>query len=277
MKLGYNTNGLSFHPLDQALDLIAEEGYKAVGLTLDHHCLNPFDPDLPRHIERTKKQLDKLGLAVVIETGARFLLNPRVKHDPTLLSPTPEEREIRLDFLKRATDIAVALDSEVISLWSGALLGDLSTEIAMLRLADGCRAIADYAGERGVKLGFEPEPGMFIDTFDRFGELRDQVKAPNFGLTVDLGHVHCIEPGPIPEYLRDWRDLIWNVHIEDMNKGVHDHLMFGEGEMDFPPILHTLGEIGYAGCVSVELSRHAHMAPEALRQSFQFLQPLMMG
>ena len=33
--------------------------------------------------------LDPRGMARVIETGARYLLNPRVKHDPTLMDPDP--------------------------------------------------------------------------------------------------------------------------------------------------------------------------------------------
>lgn len=275
MKLGYNTNGLSFHPLDQALELIAENGYHAVGLTLDYHCLNPYEANLSAELERVRRSLETFGLAVVVETGARFLLNPKVKHDPTLLSGSKEGRARRQDFLKRATDIAVALNAEAVSFWSGSLEDEIGEEAALERLAEGCRELSDYAGERGVKLAFEPEPGMFIDTFDRFAELREKVRGENFGLTVDVGHVHCLEPRPIAEYLREWRDLIWNIHIEDMNKGVHEHLRFGEGEIDFAPVMQSLGEIGYEGCVNVELSRQAHMAPEMLRESMAFLKPLV--
>jgi sugar phosphate isomerase/epimerase len=65
------------------------------------------------------------------------------------------------------------------------------------------------------------------------------------------------------------------VHIEDMRAGVHEHLMFGEGEIDFPPVLRALAEVGYAGGIHVELSRHSHMAPTAARQAFAFLQPMI--
>jgi sugar phosphate isomerase/epimerase len=98
------------------------------------------------------------------------------------------------------------------------------------------------------------------------------VDGPLFGLTVDIGHVHCVETGPIADYLRAWQTRIFNIHIEDMRKGIHEHLRFGEGEIDFLPVLRTLREIGYDGCVNVELSRHSHMAPEMLRESFEFLQ-----
>jgi len=43
--------------------------------------------------------LARHNLASVIETGARFLLNPWVKYEPTLVSPKKEERECRINFL----------------------------------------------------------------------------------------------------------------------------------------------------------------------------------
>jgi sugar phosphate isomerase/epimerase len=70
----------------------------------------------------------RLEMTSVIETGPRFLLNPRVKHDPTLLSPTPGERSLRIDFLKRAVDIACDLGSHAVSFWSGVLRDPLPAE-----------------------------------------------------------------------------------------------------------------------------------------------------
>ena len=51
----------------------------------------------------------------------------------------------------------------------------------------------------------------------------------------------------------------------------HKHLRFGEGEIDFAPVMQALTEIGYTGGVHVELSRHSHMAPEVARESLAFL------
>ena len=65
-----------------------------------------------------------------------------------------------------------------------------------------------------------------------------------------------------------------NVHLEDMRAGRHEHLMFGEGEIDFPPVLRTLAEVGYTGGVYVELSRHSHEGPAAARRAFEFLRRL---
>ncbi|WP_417394853.1 sugar phosphate isomerase/epimerase family protein [Gimesia chilikensis] len=272
MKPGFNTNGLAFHRWDDALRLIAETGYTSAAITVDHYTLNPFAPDLPRQIDSMQQLLQECQLSTVIETGARFLLDPRVKHEPTLVSPSPEERDRRIDFLKRCVDLAAALQSDAVSFWAGQLKADLPRVEALNRLAAGCREVIDYAADKEVRLAFEPEPGMLIETLADFEELLTLVDHPCFGLTVDIGHLQCMWELPISEYLKPWRERIFNIHIEDMRQGEHDHLRFGEGEIDFDDVFAGLRQIDYQGGLHVELSRHSHMAPDVLRESFAFLQ-----
>lgn len=271
MLFGYNTNGFAHHRLDDALEILAELGYQSVALTLDYHALNPYQPDFAMRIEQTRFLLEELKLACVIETGARFLLDPRRKHQPTLLSPAPEDRQRRLDFLVRAVDVAAGLDAQAISLWSGAAADQASEEELWSRLIDGCLRLAEYASQRNVRLAFEPEPGMFIDTMDRYAQLQEKVDSPHFGLTLDIGHLQCQGEVPMGPHVVRWRDRLWNVHIEDMRRGVHDHLLFGEGEIDFPPVLVALKEIGYKGGIHVELSRHSYDAVNVARRAIEFL------
>jgi sugar phosphate isomerase/epimerase len=277
MRLGYNTNGLAHHRLADAIDLLADEGYRSVALTLDAGALDPYDDPgrLREQVHAVRRQLDARGLARVVETGARYLLNPRKKHDPTLLDPDPARRALRIDFLNRAIALAVELEAEAVSFWSGALPDAIGEDAALDRLVAALRPVLDRAEAASMRLAFEPEPGMFIDTFARFARLDERVRHPLFDLTVDVGHVHCIEEGPVAGHIRAWAPRIANVHIEDMARGVHEHLMFGEGTIDFPPILGALRAVGYAGGVHVELSRHSHMGVEAVRRAAQFLAPLV--
>jgi sugar phosphate isomerase/epimerase len=222
-----------------------------------------------------RRLLERLDITSVIETGARFLLDPRHKHEPTLVSPTAEARARRVDFLQRCVQIARELKSDAVSFWSGIVRDNASRSEAFDRLAEGCRSVIDFAAPLDVRLAFEPEPGMLVQTFDDCRELLSRADGPGFGLTVDIGHVHCIESMTIADSLTAWKDRIFNIHIEDMKRGIHDHLRFGEGTIDFPPVFEALKAIHYTGPVNVELSRHSHMAPEAMRESFEFLSPLM--
>lgn len=271
MRLGYNTNGLTGHRWPQALELMHEIGYRSVAITIDHHCLDPYSPNLPGEIARMRGALEQYDMISCVETGARFLLDPRQKHEPTLVSPLTEQRANRVDFLKRCIDIARELQSDAVSFWAGIVRDDAERDEVYGRLAGGLREVIDYASERDVRLAFEPEPGMFIQTFDDYRELLTHVDGTGFGLCVDIGHVHCLEPRPIAEYLTEWQNRIYTVHIEDMIRGVHDHLRFGDGTIDFASALRALRDIGYRGGLNVELSRHSHIAPEVLDESYRFL------
>jgi sugar phosphate isomerase/epimerase len=68
-----------------------------------------------------------------------------------------------------------------------------------------------------------------------------------------------------------------NVQIDDMRRGVHEHLEFGSGEIDFPPVLAALDEVAYRGLVAVELPRHSHAAPDVCRRSLDFLRAAEAG
>src|SRR5260370_3460670 len=203
MLLGYNTNGFAHHRLEDAVTILAELGYESIAITLDHSSLNPFLP-LKAAISNFRALLEKLRIHCVIETGARFLVDPRQKHQPTLISPDEKGREERLSLIMRAILIGQALEADAVSFWSGAAL-DQPGEIALWdRLVDGCRFLSEFAEKRRVRLAFEPEPGMFIDSMARFSELKERVAHPLFGLAIDIGHLHCQGEIPIPDPLRPW-------------------------------------------------------------------------
>jgi sugar phosphate isomerase/epimerase len=275
MLLGYNTNGFAHHAIDGALAILAEIGYRSVALTIDHNVLNPFCSGLAAQLSQVRRLLARYELRSVIETGARYLLDPHQKHEPTLMTADAAERSRRVQFLNHAIDIAADLGSDCVSLWSGTLREScLSEEEAFDRLCGGLQQVIEHAQKREVMLGFEPEPGMFIDTMSRYEQLLKRVDAPSFKLTLDIGHLHCLGETPIAGYIRRWVPRLVNVHIEDIRAGVHEHLMFGEGEIDFPPVLQALREVGYCGGIHVELSRHSHVAPAAARRAYDFLTKL---
>jgi sugar phosphate isomerase/epimerase len=277
MLLGYNTNGLAHHDLFEAVELLADIGYRSVAISVDHNALSPKSSAHLQDLARLQNLLERRGMRSVIETGARFLLDPRQKHEPTLISPDPCGRRARIGFYKYAVDIAAALQSDCVSLWSGRKLEGVAQEDAETWLVDGLRQTLEYAASRHVTIGFEPEPDMLIDTMARWEDLLAQPGMEDLCLTLDVGHLHCQGEGPIDSMIRRWSTRLVNLHIEDMRAGRHEHLMFGEGEIDFPPVLRALKNIGYVGGVHVELSRHSHEGPIAAKRAFDFLTGVLNG
>ncbi|MBI1247539.1 TIM barrel protein [bacterium] len=277
MILGYNTNGLAHHDPFDAVEILAEIGYSAIALTIDHLTLTPFGNTYlaTRQVDLLHQAITDAKMRSVVETGARFLLNPRMKHEPTFISPETKGRDLRFEFMRHCIDTAQTLGSDCVSVWSGRLLDDVSEDVAMDRLVASLEQTLDYAAERDVTIGFEPEPGMLIDTMEKFDQLQQRIDAPNFQLTLDIGHLYCQGETPIPDYIQRYADRIVNIHLEDMKAGVHEHLPFGEGEIDFPPIFQALKQIDYQGPINVELSRHSHDGPNMAKKAFDFLKPLL--
>ena len=180
-----------------------------------------------------------------------------------------------MDFLKRCVDLASDLGSDAVSFWSGVTPEGVSEQTALGVLAEACTDLADYAAGRGVVLAFEPEPGMLVDTLDKYERLASAVARDNFRLTIDVGHLQCNESQPPAELIRQFAPQLANVHVDDMRRGVHDHLFFGEGEVDFAAVFDALRQAEYEGPACVELSRHSHNAVETARRAWDILAPLV--
>ena len=269
LRFGFGTNGFAHHRLTDVLVILADLGYDGVALTLDHNHLDPYSDDLPRRVSTLARGLDRHGLDVTVETGAPYFLDPWVKHLPTLMS---DGSALRVDLLERALRIAADLGSPTVHLCSGPAPVGLPERDAWKRLAAGVETVLQTAERYGVALAFEPEPYMFVDSVERCVRLAELVGGHElFGITLDIGHAHCVEEEPLLDCVRLAAPLLRNVQIEDMRRGVHRHLEFGAGEIDFPPVLAALRDLGHRGLVSVEIQGGALDAPEVARRSIEFL------
>ena len=282
LRYAYNTNGCTNHRLKDAVELMSEAGYDGIALTLDWHHLDPFARDWERRTERVKRQLDYHDMGCVIETGARYLLSARQKHEPTLLNPTEMGRRKRIDFLKRALDIAAILEAETVSFWAGVRQAEVSEAQAHAWLRDGVAELLDYADEVGGALSLEPEPGMLIETNRQYEQLVRELDADgeHLKLALDLGHIWVTgeEYADQPESplapaaaVHRYADRLGTISIEGMDRGVHFHRPLHEGDMPIPPLVEALQTVDYQRLVCVELSRESPRAHLAIPESIEFL------
>ncbi|AHG93176.1 Xylose isomerase domain-containing protein TIM barrel (plasmid) [Gemmatirosa kalamazoonensis] len=267
-RLGYNTNGFAHHRLEDALAIIAELGYRAVALTPDANHLPP-DRTSAADLRAVRSLLERLDLAVVVETGARYVLDPRRKHRPTLLERDPADRARRLDFLVRCAEIASELGGDCVSFWSGIPAPGVSRDEAWSWLVDGVAEVCRRVEPLGVRPAFEPEPGMLAESLADWAALRDAVSSPALGLVLDVGHVPCTESITAGDAIRRHGAELRTLHLDDSRGGVHEHLQIGEGELDWPDIARALREVGFTGVAAFELSRHSHAAPDAARVAIE--------
>jgi len=274
LRFAYNTNGCTNHRLDDALDLVAEAGYSGVALTLDFPHFDPFEDGYEAKAEALAKRLEELDLALTVETSARYLLDPRERYEPTLLHPSEEGRARRIEFLRRAIRICAICKGEAVAFSSGRPRRGVGGQDAGVWLLDGLKQVADLAAEADVVAAVEPGPGHIVATLDDFKLVRETLKqmtdAP-LHLALDAGH--CLVTGEREPHaaVKEFAPVLGAVQIEDMKRGVHRHLPFGEGDMNVSAVLAALEEVEYERLVAVELIHEGFRAHEAIPEALDWL------
>jgi sugar phosphate isomerase/epimerase len=271
-RWAYNTNGLAHHRPGDALRLLADLGYGGVSITPDVGPLDPIAPS-PRAAAELADLARRLDLVLAVETGARYVLDPRRKHQPTLLDPDPGARLRRLDMLVSCARLARDLGARVVSFWSGSAPPDASSEDCWARLCEGTRRLVDLTGELNIVLALEPEPGMFLERPAGYLELRRRLGShgDTLGLSLDIAHLACTGDVPEADQVRALAAHLAHVSVADVRGRAHEHLPLGEGELDLSGVVVALRECGYGGLVSVELGRDSHRGPEMAGQAIQRL------
>ena len=94
---------------------------------------------------------------------------------------------------------------------------------------------------------------------------------PRLALALDLGHCRVTQEREPAAAVREFAPHLGTVAIEDMKRGEHVHLAFGEGDMDIPAILDVFEEVAFPGLVCVELSRESHRADTMIPQALAYL------
>lgn len=274
LRFAYNTIGCSNHALADALDLVSSAGYQGVALTLDVHHMNPLEGDYEAQAERFGAELRAADLALVVDTGARFLLDPREKFEPTLLNPSEEGRARRVDFIRRAIRICSICGGEAVTFSAGRVRRNVSQANAGAWLLDGLTRIVEYAAEEGVKVALEPAPGHIVATLDDFTLVRDATKqmtdAP-LHLALDVGNTETRGERAPHQAVKEFSAILAAVSLADRKPDDATPLPFGKGKVDIPAVLSALRDVDYEGLVTVKLPQDSHRADDAIPASIDWL------
>jgi sugar phosphate isomerase/epimerase len=201
-----------------------------------------------------------------------------------LLTADSAKREQRIAYLRLALDACAALGVSTLVTFTGSAFGmhfygmpGVGDGHPSNRVADNLRIfkevyapLADYAGERGVRIAFEtagrggPE-GNLAHSPELWDAMFDAVPSPALGLSFDPSHLVWLGiPNPT-DVIRAYRDRIYHVDGKDaeiirarlhrqgiLGSGWWRYRLPGLGELDWTAIFSALVEIGYDGVVSIE-------------------------
>ena len=170
----------------------------------------------------------------------------------TLLNPDPDiATQARMRFYQ-CIDLAAAISAPLVTI--GGLRGRLAAAGAQGRqqLADILRGAAAHAESLNVRLALEPVNRYQLDGIASAEEgltFLNEVNHPALGLVLDTCHMTMEENSwTEPFRLVMSAGKLWHVHLADSNR-----MAPGRGLIDFRAILSTLSDIGYTGCLSIEV------------------------
>jgi len=149
----------------------------------------PEGKSLPDYAAELRAEADRVGIDIVNYTiGADFLRGSN------------GDLQAEIERVKGEVDIAAILGvpgmrHDASSGWPADHVGPKSFEAALPRLAEGCRAVTEYAASKGIKTMVENH-GWFCQESLRVEQLVTAVNHPNFGVLIDMGNFVCADDDP---------------------------------------------------------------------------------
>jgi D-psicose/D-tagatose/L-ribulose 3-epimerase len=172
-----------------------------------------------------------------------------------LAVPDPDVVAETQDYLRHCVEVADRLGAGVVGGPMYAAVGRLwrmdeaARRETIGRVADGLRPVAEFAGERGVKLAVEPlnrYETSLINTVEQGLALVEEVDHPACGLLIDTFHMNIEEKSPAAA-ARAAGEHLSHVHACGTDRGTP-----GADSFDWPEFLAALREAGYGGPMCIE-------------------------
>ena len=274
MVFGYSTNAFVKFSLMDALDKIAELGFKGVEIMCDQPHLYPPEYDTNRLVDVSARlaanQLKPTNLNsfTLFAVGDTYL--------PSWIEPEAERRQIRVDHTLACLEIAATLGCANISVPPGGPLPKgMTRKEALALFHKGLDQVIPRAEALGVQLLIEPEPNLLMERTSEIKPFVREIRCNAVGVNFDIGHFFCAgeDPAGALEELFQW---VGHMHIEDIAADrTHNHLIAGLGAIDFPAMFQAMRSLGYARDISLELYPYVDRPEAAGRESFDHLVPLM--
>jgi sugar phosphate isomerase/epimerase len=269
IKLAFSTNAFKRYSLEDSIREIAKVHYSGVEILCDvPHAYPPiFRED---QIGSLKKTLAVFNMQISNLNAFTLCAIGDVYH-PSWIEDSSERRiEHTIDCIMLARRIG----AKHLSTEPGGPLPPQSADVSQLekKFLDGLTRVAKIAEEVDVKVLVEPEPGLLIENSRQFKRLITKIIDSKYiRLNFDIGHFYCVNEDPA-KLVHELADYIEHFHLADIaSTRIHNHLIPGQGAIDFRPVFDAMNDIGYRGFVTVELYPYQDNPVQAAREAYDYL------
>lgn len=278
--IGFVITALYDWNLPKIAQFARETGFD--GIVLNAHRSSPLDAR-------------KLDIAVLEDTLAQNGLGITAVADMSLnlLHPDDSERSDMIAYMRDLIDLSARLNVGLVSTFAGRD-PEKSVEDNIPRFKEVLTPLADYAGERGVRIAFENCP--LFEEFPYRGRniayapavwdmMFDAVPAANIGIELDTAHAVWLQQS-LEQMIADYASRIFHIHFKDCKvdaRRLHEQSIYGhgwwsyetpgDGDVDWLSFFTALRDIDYRGNWTFDLKGSTRLTE--LPRGLAFLQPLM--
>ena len=195
--------------------------------------------------------IHKMGLKISLVSGGHGF-----KKGPCVAS----NRELVIENLKKGIDLAAKIGTKSVITFTGMRGKGLTDAAGSKNCVDAWKAVMPYAEKKKITLVLEHlntrddshpmkgHPGYFGEDVDHCVELIRKVDSPSMKLLFDVYHVQIMN-GDVIRRIEENKDIIGHVHTAG-NPGRKE--LDDTQEINYPPIMRKLLDIGYKGFVGQE-------------------------
>jgi sugar phosphate isomerase/epimerase len=277
IRLAFSIYAFSGGTIEQAIQTIGRIGYRGIELLAD--VPHSYPPEMGSDARREAIAIVRQSGLVVSNMNASTLFASGDTYHPTWIENDASLRQERVEHTINAIELGAEFGARTVSLQPGGpMIGTkISRQLAGDRYAEGIAMILPCVKERGMIVGIEPEPGLFIESSAEYLEFKNRYfkNEDAVKMNCDVGHLFCVGEDPA-EVICRMPEQICHVDLEDVAKSrVHQHLMPGEGMINFANVFQALKDIQYHGWATVQLYPTEAQAEDVAKQAYQYLKPLL--
>lgn len=275
-KLACGTWPYMFPPYDARPYTLKEVVKRLSKLRFDGVELSGFKPHA--HPDLYPKKVDRKDLSAMIKAhklglgGYAADMGGHAIASPYSDVRSAYEKEFEKS-LRFCVDMGIdAMRVDTVSGYQGVL--GVPYQEAWKRVVSMFKKCSRKAGDAGVQLVWEFEPGFMFNKPSEVVRLVDEVNHPSFKVMVDTCHAHCcgiglnqtppldIVDAPLSkiaaELIERLKGKIGHVHLVDSNNTLNPHntsthAPFGKGIIDFDAVMKAIIGVGYSGWLSLDL------------------------
>jgi protein FrlC len=266
VKLSLSTFVYFRYSLIEAIRRTAAHGYDAVEVWGGRPHAYCDDMDTKR-IAEVRTVIDDCGLEISNFIPAQFRYPVNIAIDDEQI------RKGSVAYLKKNIDVAAELDAPYVSLCPGFSVAPQSQAEGWNAMLESLRELMEHAKGMPLTLLLEPahrmESDLVITVDDGLRVLNEL--GSGLGLLPDTGHLF-ISHESLSDAVEKMSGITCHWHIDD-NLGVtDDHMVPGEGKIQYEVFLKKLVASGYGSSLAIELGFQYTIDPDiAVRKSLMYL------